>query len=130
MWRSPDAHCKKRKFDEIIKEANRFHVMVPIVIDSNDREATRNLGFFLLLLKNCGLNPLSVEAVKEKKERGLMRCHCETYLQLAWCAHACVFAFHHGVIATYPKTMNPIATIARQPGRPENSVKGGGLGFR
>jgi hypothetical protein len=97
MWRSPDTHCKKRKFDEIIKEANRFHVMVPIVIDSNDREATRNLGFFLLLLKNCGLNPLSVEAVKEKKERGLMRCHCKTYLQLAWCVHACVFAFHHGV---------------------------------
>jgi hypothetical protein len=31
---------------------------------------------------------------------------------------------------TIPATMNPIATIARKSGRPENSVKGGGLGYK
>jgi hypothetical protein len=130
LWRSPERYCKNWKFDRVIMTTNRFHVMVPIVVDAIDGEETRNLSFFLLLLKNCGLNPISVDALKQKKEKGLMRCHCATYLKLAWCTHACAFAFHHGVITTYPKTMNPIATIARKSGRPENSVKGGGLGYK
>jgi hypothetical protein len=121
LLRNPEQYSAYHIFDDVLSLTRMFHLIEPSIVsksENNDVPLTNLLG----ILGACGLGPITINSLKALGNEGLISCHCHTYLANACCKHACAFAFDHGIISTFPKTMHPKPRIKNKgSGRIENA---------
>jgi hypothetical protein len=102
-------------FDQLITLSKQFHLMTPLVFESEAE--TLAVTSFLALLKRMGMKPISLEDLQAKRQDGLMACRCPSYLKNAWCKHSMAFAIDRKIIQ-FPKYKDPtlIMKVGGKPG--------------
>jgi hypothetical protein len=123
LLRNPEEVAQRWAFHRFIDASKRFHILRPIVIETDLDEFA--ISKFLGVLTAIGLQPITAQALRAMQNKGLVSCSCELYLEHAWCHHSCTFALHRSIIWSYPPHMNPKPTMQVRVGRPENAVRGG-----
>jgi hypothetical protein len=90
LIRYPDDVAKRWAFHRFIDASKRFHILRPIVIETDFDEFA--ISKFLDVLTAIGLKPITAPQLRAMTNKGLVSCSCELYLEHAWCHHSCTFA--------------------------------------